>query len=490
MGITFVPEKRTLSMGKTLHIIPSGFNWRLIVKEWIGGGPDNKDHEVIQYPVPTNLHYLPESLSDVEMMKTAVSWHKSYSDSVDALYRSLFIFSKTINQKSEYDKMIVWHAEDANSRLLLLLVANTIKSKLYSVDITPAAEKHEWESYNEDHERFIEVSVFYEGNVPILTITRSSYHPQKVTQKMRDGLHDIWKHWGGEDAQDCPILVNQFGGFFHTYRTYLYSDIFECVTKNEPRSIVRIAAEILGAHPQLSDRYVCNTVVKMADEGMIKWVEKNDVNPFISLVQQYKYDVVGEWNESQREFLYHFAEVCGKKIKMSEDDLKAEFLRDRKDSDDMFCQGHLARAERAKNRELWEDRLLVQWAAALNENWGWYHLMSVMKVKLGMMVEYMRHWSPVVNGPVYADQMERAIGLMEVILDWGGESEYKHDEKENNYFDAKHFSCYVNFRNRKRFPSPDYDGHHFWCKAQRIRFDKAWNILWEMFRTKLLTWDD
>ena len=43
---------------------------------------------------------------------------------------------------------------------------------------------------------------------------------------------------------------------------------------------------------------------------------------------------------------------------------------------------------------------------------------------------------------------------------------------------------------RKRFPSPDYDGHDFWCKAQRIRFDKAWNLLWEMFRTKLLTWDD
>ena len=40
------------------------------------------------------------------------------------------------------------------------------------------------------------------------------------------------------------------------------------------------------------------------------------------------------------------------------------------------------------------------------------------------------------------------------------------------------------------FPGPDYDGHHFWCKAQRLRFDKAWYLLWEMFRTKLLTWDD
>jgi len=54
--------------------------------------------------------------------------------------------------------------------------------------------------------------------------------------------------------------------------------------------------------------------------------------------------------------------------------------------------------------------------------------MSVMKVKLGMMVEYMRHWTPIADGPVYADQMERAFSLMEIIIDWGGESEYAHSE--------------------------------------------------------------
>ena len=228
----------------------------------------------------------------------------------------------------------------------------------------------------------------------------------------------------------------------------------------------------------------------MADAGMIKWVKKVASNPLHHQLQQYKYDVEGEWKEYPRDYLYQFARECGKKITLSEDEMKAEFLRDRKDSDDMFCQGHLARADRAKKRDQWEDRLVIQWAAAFNDNWGWYHLISVMKVKMGMMVEYMRHWSPVANGPVYADQMERAIGLMEVILDWGGQSEYKHTEDEDNYFDAKHFSRYVNFRNHKRFLSPDYDGHDFWCEAQRIRFDKAWNLLWEMFRTKLLIWDD
>ena len=225
-------------MGKTLHIIPSGALWRLIITNWVGDGSDKKDHEVVQYPVPANLHYLPESFTDVEMMKTAISWHNYYSDSLDGLYKNLLSFSKTVNKRSGYDKEIVWHAEDANSRLLFLLISNTVKDKLYSIDITPAADKHEGEPYNEDYGRFIEVRVFYEGNVPISTITRSSYHPQIVTQKMRNAYREIWNRWGGEDAQDCPILVNQFGGFFHLYRTYLYSDIFECVTKNKLISLV------------------------------------------------------------------------------------------------------------------------------------------------------------------------------------------------------------------------------------------------------------
>lgn len=474
----------------TLHIIPSGINWSFIVEKWIGEGPDKANHKVIQYPVVTNLHYLPEAMTDVEMMKTAISWHKPNSYPAANLYQDLMNFTETVNKEPKYDKVIVWHAEDANSRLLLYLIANTIKSKLYSIDITPTAEKQEWELYDEGCERFIEARVFYDDNMSVATITRNSYHPQKVTQKMRNKYNEILIHWGGEDAQDSPILVNQFGGFFHPYRTYLYSDVFEYVTKTEPTSTARIVAKILEKHPQLSDSYILETIVRMADEGMIKWVNKDEAHPLRSLVQQYKYDVKGEWNRFSPGFLYHFASVCGKKIQLSEDDLKAEYLREHKDHKDMFCQGHLAREERAKKKAQWKERLVVQWAAALNENWGWYHLMSVMKVKLGMMAEYMRQWSPIANGPVYADQMERAIRLMDIVLDWGGQSEYKHTEDEDDYFDAKHFSRYVNFRNHKRFPSPDYDGHNFWCKAQQLRFNKAWNLLWEMFRTKLLTWDD
>lgn len=128
---------------------------------------------------------------------------------------------------------------------------------------------------------------------------------------------------------------------------------------------------------------------------------------------------------------------------------------------------------KAHHHELVSAIELNSVTAALNENWGWYHLMSVMKVKLGMMAEYMREWSYIADGPVYDDQMERAIRLIEVILDSGGESEYRRDEGDEPCLDSEHFSRYVNFRNRERFTGTDCYGHNFWCDAQHLRFIKA-----------------
>ena len=103
-------------MGKTLHIIPSGSIWPRIVGKWIGEGPDKSDHEVTQYPVPTNIHYLPEDLTDVEMMKTVISWHKPNSYQAGDLYRDLINIIETVNEGLEYDEVFVWHAEDADSQ--------------------------------------------------------------------------------------------------------------------------------------------------------------------------------------------------------------------------------------------------------------------------------------------------------------------------------------------------------------------------------------
>lgn len=467
-------------MEKTLHIIPCKTYWAWIAYHWIG--PEREAHDVLQYPVQTNIHYLPEDFSEVEMMKVAISWGDA------KLYEELKVFARKLSEIQNYEKVVVWHAEDADSRLLFCTVASVVRQALYEIDITPEDRRTQWKQAIEDEpETERDVDVFYEGRVG--DVARSSYSMKPVTEKMRERLLTEWRRWGGEDAQDCPVLVNQYGELFHTYRTYLYQDIFEFTPKTEDVFIARIVGQVLSKHPQLWDQYVCDTVVKMADEGMIKWVKKAD-DPFRSRVQQYKYDVAEDWSGYPRDFLYHFIGKCGKKITMSEDDLKAEYRRDRKDCADIWGHGHLTRENRQKRKRQWEEKLAVRWASAFNENWGWYHLLSVITVKLRMMSEYMRQWSPLADGSVYADQMERAIGLIQIILDRGGQSDYAHTEDEDEYFDAKHFSHYVNFRNRNRIPSPDYCGELFWCDAQRLRFDKAWNLLWEMFRTKLLSWED
>lgn len=468
-------------MGKTLHIMPCGALWSRNACCWIGKELDK--HDILQYPVRSNIHYLPENFSETEMMKVAISWGNA------KLYDDLKVFAQKLSEIRNYEKVIVWHAEDADSRLLLCTIVNAVRQTLYEIDITPDDRCSLWKSAIEDEfETERDVDVFYVGHVGI-DVTRSSYSAKRVTAKKRETLLTEWRRWGGEDARDCPVLVNQYGELFHTYRTYLYQSIFEFTPKTEAVSIARIVGQVLCKHPQMWDQYVCDTVVKMADEGMIKWVKKDD-DPHRSLVQQYKYDVEEDWLGYPRDFLYHFIDKCGKKITMSEDDIKAEYLREKKDCDDFWGQGHLTRECRQMRKKQWKETLVVRWAAAFNENWGWYNLLPVVKVKLEMIAEYMRQWSPIERGSVYADQMELAVSLIQVILDKGGEYDYAHSEDEEEYLDAEHFSHYVNFRNRSRIPSPDYCGERFWCEAQRLRFDKAWNLLWELFRTKLLSWSD
>lgn len=301
-------------MGKTLHIIPSGNIWPRIVGKWIGEGPDKSDHEVTQYPVPTNIHYLPEDLTDVEMMKTAISWHKPNSYQAGDLYRDLMNFIETVNEGLEYDEVFVWHAEDADSRLLLYLIAYAYKHRFYAVNVTPKYRRFKGKVNDDVDSQFEDIKVYTDSDVDIDLITRDSFEPGAVTQKTRKEFYEIWKSWGGEDTLGSPVLVNQFGTFFHPYRTYLYQDVFEATPKDHPESIGAICKEIHTKHPQISHEYIYDTIVQMADSGLVKWVKKEENNQLGHLLQQYKYDVEGERNRYPHEFLHEFADLCGKKL--------------------------------------------------------------------------------------------------------------------------------------------------------------------------------
>ena len=138
--------------------MPSGALWKRIALWWIGKELDK--HDILQYPVRTNVHYLPENFSEVEMMKVAISWGDP------KLYEDLKVFAQKLSEIQNYEKAVVWHAEDADSRLLFCTVASVVRQALYEIDITPEDRRTRWEqAIEDDPETERDVDVFYEGNV-------------------------------------------------------------------------------------------------------------------------------------------------------------------------------------------------------------------------------------------------------------------------------------------------------------------------------------
>ena len=358
-------------MGKMLHIVPKTPIWELLVHNWVEKQTDRASHMILSYPIPADRHYIPESFDSSELMRTALSWEKTPGADVSSIYMELQEFADTLLKKNKYDKIIVWHAEDVWSQMLFCMIMNSSGHNLFEIDITPEDKKHEWEPETEDYEKDIEVPVFTIDHLCINDDSVSGYAPQRVTRELRKEYQALWKNWTGEDTQDCPIIINQFGRFVHVYRTYLYSDIFSVVPKTEPRTAAIICGRLLKSHPQLGFDFIYNSLFKMAEEGFIKYAEKDKSNPLQSKFIQYKYDVEGDWNRWPRDFVYQFISYCGKKITMSEDDMKAEFIRDHGDCDDMWGKGHLTREDRKKRRHDWEERMVVKWAAAFNDKWTW-----------------------------------------------------------------------------------------------------------------------
>ncbi len=462
--------------------------------------------DAISVPMPLSSCYIPESLSKIEFMKAAVSWEKKYKcreGCCEHYYKDWVKFGDNLKAAEDRGKkIIVVHGQEADSMLLLYSVSAWLKGDMYHLDLTPEgfAPGGLRETNNEnrvdllrDDEtvRQYDPAVFDAEDLGITDRIPELIGTEKLaTPEERKAWREIWNHWGGEDAGDFPILVDQHGELFHPYSTYLNTSIFNNTPKDVPITVLELHNAVMRDHPQVYELVVLDRIRAMIEQRQIKLVKKSEV--FIDWeVIQYKTDIASRWNYFQDlDYLQHFAQYAGKKITLSKEDIEAENERENQDCRDLWGKGHLYHEEKKRSREERDLRMLIKWAGAFNDDWGWYHLMEVMVTKIEMMVEYMRNWSPFASGPVRADQMQRAIDLMKVCIDWGGQYDYKHEEDEDNYFDSEHFIHYVNTRNANRFPSPDYDGHNFWCEAQRIRFDKAWNILWEMFRTKMLTWED
>lgn len=61
-----------------------------------------------------------------------------------------------------------------------------------------------------------------------------------------------------------------------------------------------------------------------------------------------------------------------------------------------------------------------QWERAFCDDWDYEYLLIVLRAKLTTMQRYNQHLSYAMNGPYYARQIRRAIRMIDIVLQNGG----------------------------------------------------------------------
>ena len=143
------------------------------------------------------------------------------------------------------------------------------------------------------------------------------------------------------------------------------------------------------------------------------------------------------------------------------------------------------RMRQMENHREWAQR---KWKQAFNDDWDYEYLLLFIRAKLETMERYNLHLSYVVNGPYYGHQIRQAINMIDIILEEGGSSDYT--EEVDNKPKPDSFQHYVNMKNRTRIPRPNDHGLLFWSEAQKLRFDKAWMLLWKILSEQMMSWGD
>lgn len=146
------------------------------------------------------------------------------------------------------------------------------------------------------------------------------------------------------------------------------------------------------------------------------------------------------------------------------------------------------RMRRNRQMEFHREWARSQWVGAFTDDWHYEYLLIHLRAKLVTMERYNTLLSYAMNGPYYGRQIRKAIKMIDIVLDEGGKNDYT-EEKGHRPVPSS-FKHYVNMRNRGRIPSPDDGGITFWSDAQRLRFDKAWHLLWKILSERSMTWGD
>ena len=131
------------------------------------------------------------------------------------------------------------------------------------------------------------------------------------------------------------------------------------------------------------------------------------------------------------------------------------------------------RLTRKRTLRLWLDFL------GGNEDFDADYLLRVLQFKLNRMVDYWRQSSHLANGDYIRRQMELASQLIEIVLKKGNESG-----------DYEKYPYHVNLRNKERFMVQYCSGTDYHGEKQRVRFCKAYCLLFKLMQENLLHWWD
>lgn len=243
----------------------------------------------ISVPMPLSSCYIPESLSKIEFMKAAVSWelkNKFRESCCEHYYKDWVNFGDYIRDaEDEGKKIIVVHGQEADSVLLLYSVSAWLKGDIYHLDLTPEGfvpdgmretNDEDWVDSDDETVRQYDPAVFDAEDLGITDRIPELIGTEKIaTPEERKAWREIWNHWGGEDARDFPILVDQHGELFHPYATYLNASIFNNTPKDIPITVLDLHNAVMRDHPQVDELVVLDRIRAMIDQRQIKLVKKS-----------------------------------------------------------------------------------------------------------------------------------------------------------------------------------------------------------------------
>ena len=140
-----------------------------------------------------------------------------------------------------------------------------------------------------------------------------------------------------------------------------------------------------------------------------------------------------------------------------------------------------ARPQLLQNHYEWAER---QWKDAFDDDRDFENLLYTMRAKLTTMARYFKTLSYKKGRFNRGKQMDLAIKLIDIVATKGGHFDYKDINIPDSY---KHI---VNMRNRDRIPRASHPEEYIRSEAQRLRYDKAWMLLWRLFSEKMMYWSD